>query len=507
MANTYETERTLSGTYVCEASGDYTLPDYTPEVRRILRVDCDANVTGQYGTQDKTEVGGEVQYSLLYIDGEGGLASTTLDGTFVCTIPVGENVEMQVIPTVENVNCRLGGPRRVTMKASILLRPLAVERDTFTEAEMTELGDGEILRHALTVGQTVFFTGEGTDVTESVKAEPESRLLSVFGQVLVREAKAEVGAVAVRADLWMTALCVDGEGRPYTVRGKIPLEETITDERLTPTHACIVFGRCSDCRATLTSEEGAARLIFDAHVTPEGIALHNEVVTPMIDAYLTEHPLELSKRTVTGQYYPAALQGNYTVDGAESLTALGLTEGGMPVGGRGTASVTACTCQGNEITVEGDVRVFCLVTEAGDEGCTGCTFTYPYQVRMQAREALPSDAELTPVVKCVECHVRSDGQRLAADAELQVSCLVTATSAIEAVEAVRTDTEHPFESRRGEIVAAFLEGNDTLWSVGKRYHVPLATLAETNALADDAIREPDAAAHLDGLNRLLLEYD
>lgn len=507
MANTYETERTPSGTYVCEASGDYTLPDYTPEVRRILRVDCDANVTGQYGASDKTEVGGEVRYSLLYMDGEGALASTTLDGTFVCTIPVGENVEMQVIPTVENVNCRLGGPRRVTMKASIMLRPLAVERETFTEAETTDLGNCEILRHALTVGQTVLFTGEGMDVTENVKAEPESRLLSAFGQVLAREAKAEVGAVTVRADLWMTALCVDGEGRPYTVRGKIPLEETITDERLTPTHACIVFGRCADCRATLTSEEGAARLLFDAHVTLEGLALHNEAVTPMVDAYLMEYPLELSKRTVTGQYYPAALQGNYTVDGAESLTALGLTEGGTPVWGRGSVSVTACACQGNEITVEGDVRVFCLVAEAGDEGYVGCTFTYPYQVRMQAREALPSHAELTPLVQCIECHVRSDGQRLAADAELQISCIVTATSTVEAVEDVRVDREHPFESRRGEIVAAFLEGNDSLWSVGKRYHVPLAALAETNALMDDALRTPDEAAHLDGLNRLILEYD
>lgn len=507
MANTYETERTPSGTYICEASGDYTLPDYTPEVRRILRVECNANVTGQYGAQDKTEVGGEVQYSLLYIDGEGALASTALDGTFVCTIPVGESAGMLVIPTVENVNCRLGGPRRVTMKASVMLRPLAVERDTFTEAETTELGGCEILRHALTVGQTVFFTGEGMDVSESVKAEPQSRLLSAFGQVLVREAKAEVGAVTVRADLWMTALCADGEGRPYTVRGKIPLEETIADERLTPSYACIAFGRCSDCRATLTSEEGAARLLFDAHVTLEGIALNNEVVTPMVDAYLTEYPTEMSKRTLSGRYYPACLQGNYTVDGAESLTALGLTEGGTPVGGRGAASVTACTCQGNEITVEGEMRVFCLMTEAGNDGCVSCTLTYPYQVRMQAREALPDDAELTPIVRCIECRVRSDGQRIAADAELQVSCLAAATSTVEAVEELHADTEHPYESRQGEIVAAFLEGDDSLWSVGKRYHVPLSALAEANALADDAIREPDAAAHLDGLNRLIMEYD
>ena len=126
MANTYEVERSLGGTYSCEAGGEYTLPDYMPEVRRILRVDCDAAMTGQYDRQDKTEIGGEVRYYLIYLDGEGTLASASFDGTFDCSVPGGEGVRMQVNPTVENVSCRLGGPRRVSMKANIGLRPIAV---------------------------------------------------------------------------------------------------------------------------------------------------------------------------------------------------------------------------------------------------------------------------------------------------------------------------------------------------------------------------------------------
>lgn len=507
MANTYETERTLAGTYSCEAGGEYTLPDYTPEVRRVLRVDCDATVTGQYDTQDKTEVGGEVTYCLIYLDGEGAVASVTLDGTFSCQIPGGEGVQMQVVPVVDSVTCRLGGPRRVTMKANMTLRPMAVRRETVTEAETGDIGACEILRRSLTVGETVFFEGEEAELSDSVKAEPQSRLLSVCGRVLVREAKAEVGAVRVRADLWMTALCADGAGVPYTVRGKIPMEETITEERMTPAFSAMAFGRCTACTATFASEEGSDRLVFDARVTLFGVAVNNEVVTPMCDVYAMDYPVNVSLAPIVGRYYPACLQGNYTVDGSVPLSELGLDEEAIPFDCRGQASVTSCTADGAEITVEGEMRMLCLIGIPGDESYTGTTFRFPWKVRMTAKEPLPTGAQLMPQVHAVGCHLRSDGQKLSADAELQVSCLATATNEMEAVEEIEADSEHPFAHRRGEIIAVYPEGGDSLWNIGKRYHVPLAGLVDANSIPREAMESPDLPQHLDGMSHLMLEYD
>lgn len=507
MANTYDTEHTLAGSYSCEAGGEYTLPDYTPEVRRVLRVDCDATVTGEYDTQDKTEVGGDITYCLVYLDGEGAIASVTLDGTFSCQIPGGEGTRMQVIPTVDSVTCRLGGPRRVTMKANMTLRPIAVRSETVTEAETQDLGACEILHRPLTVGETVFFEGEESNLSDNVKAEPESRLLSVCGRVLVREAKAEVGAVRVRADLWMTALCADASGTPYTLRGKIPMEQTITEERLTPAFSAIAFGKCSACNASFANDEGSERLIFDARVTLWGVAVNNEVVTPMCDIYSLDCPLSISRAPMTGRYYPAALQGNCTVDGSMPLSDLGLTEEAVPIDARGQASITSCTAEGAEVTMEGEMRMFCLLGVPGDESFTGTSFRFPWKARMTAKEPLPEGTQLMPQVHAVGCHVRSDGQKLSADAELQLSCLATATDEIEAVDGIDADSEHPFARRRGEIVAAYLEGDDSLWSIGKRYHVPLTGLADANSVPREALETPDLAQHLDGLSHLMLEYD
>ena len=507
MANTYEMERTLAGMYSCEAGGEYTLPDYTPEVRRVLRVDCDATVTGQYETQDKTEIGGELVYCLIYLDGDGAIASVTLDGTFSCQIPGGEGAQMQVIPTVDGVTCRLGGPRRVMMKANMTLRPIAVRSETVTEAETSDIGACEILRRPLTVGETVIFEGEEAELTDSVKSEPESRLLSVCGRVLVRETKTEVGALRVRADLWMTALCADSTGAPYTVRSKIPIEETITEERLTPAFSAMAFGRCTACNATFANDEGSDRLVFDARVTLWGVAVNNEVITPMCDVYAMEYPLNISHAPMTGRYYPACLQGNYTVDGSTPLADLGLSEEATPIDCRGQASVTSCTADGAEITVEGEMRMHCLLGVTGDENYTGAIFRSPWKVRMTAKEPLPTGVQIMPQVLCVGCHLRSDGQKLSADAELQISCLTTATNEMETVEDIAADVDHPYAQRRGEIVAAYLEGDDSLWSVGKRYHVPLGGLADANSIPREALETPDLAQHLDGLSHLMLEYD
>ena len=507
MANTYEVERSLGGTYSCEAGGEYTLPDYMPEVRRILRVDCDAAMTGQYDRQDKTEIGGEVRYYLIYLDGEGTLASASFDGTFDCSVPGGEGVRMQVNPTVENVSCRLGGPRRVSMKANIGLRPIAVASEPYTEPEMPEAaGQIEALRRSMLVGETLMLESGELDLTESVKAEPDSRLLSTEGKVLIREARPEAGGVRVRGDLWLSALCADGEGKPYAVKGKIPIEELLNDENVTPAFSAVAWGRCPSLTATPASGEGESSLVFDARVVLSCLAVTNETVTPMCDLYATACPVEVIKRPLTGRYYPACLQGNYTVDGNAALSEIGLGEDTAPVDCRGSATVSAGGVNGNEITLEGDVRVQGLFSQGGDEPYAGASFSFPYKVRMSGKEPIPEGANLLWNVQCVGCHVRCDGQRVTADAELALTCLATVTDTVEVVSGVTADPENPYEKHAGEIVAAYLKNGDSLWSIGRRYHVPLSELVEANALPDAVMENPDAPYHLDGYSHLMLEY-
>jgi hypothetical protein len=103
-------------------------------------------------------------------------------------------------------------------------------------------------------------------------------------------------------------------------------------------------------------------------------------------------------------------------------------------------------------------------------------------------------------VSVIHCRARMDGERVGVDAELAV--------------AIRTHLPAPFVAmsdanfgeevtrRRGEYVICFPAPDDTLWSVAKRYHAPLAALTAANNLPTGAdVSSPES---LDGAGYLIV---
>ena len=49
-----------------EVTGDYTLPDYQPEVRRVLHVGVQILPPAKYVSGNRVELNGNLDYTLLY---------------------------------------------------------------------------------------------------------------------------------------------------------------------------------------------------------------------------------------------------------------------------------------------------------------------------------------------------------------------------------------------------------------------------------------------------------
>ena len=58
-----------------EVSGDFTLPDYQPELRRLLAVMPTPLPPAKYVGSTGVELNGTVDYQVLYVGGDGGIYS------------------------------------------------------------------------------------------------------------------------------------------------------------------------------------------------------------------------------------------------------------------------------------------------------------------------------------------------------------------------------------------------------------------------------------------------
>ncbi len=501
-------EEACGGTAVtCESTGEYTLPDYMPEVKRVLRVDADASIAGQYESGDRTDIGGDTRYTLLYTDPEGNLAAAELDGTFEGSVNVPAGSPMMVYPRVENASCRLGGPRKVSLRAGISLHPAAYRRVSIEPPVVEEaVGQVEQLLRPMHVSTTAYFHAGDVSLTDSVKCDGACVPLTTNAKVLVREVKCEEGEVRVRGEVWLTTLCNSEAGSPVTLSCKIPFEECISCDDVAPDFTGIAQAGCRRVMCDVTEGSNGWNAVFDVTMNIDGMAVRNSMEEVVTDLYATSYEMKPKQESVTGRYYPVAQMANFTVDGMIPRENFG--GGDEPlrvVDARAAVASANCVPDGCVVAVEGELRVSCILACDASDGSYRCeSFDMPYKVRINCKEAVPHGTTLTCEVNCISCRARADGARLGVDAELGMTLLGTCAETMEIIRSASPDPDAPVTREEGAIIAAYLSSEDSLWSIGKRYHIPLADIASANSLPDEALEEPSLAHHLDGLTRLMI---
>ena len=81
MEHTIYTKR-FDLTSVSDVTEDFILPDYVPEIRRVVGVRGVAAVDGKYLSGDELECDGGITYTVLYTDNDGKLCQTSQTSSF-----------------------------------------------------------------------------------------------------------------------------------------------------------------------------------------------------------------------------------------------------------------------------------------------------------------------------------------------------------------------------------------------------------------------------------------
>ena len=105
----------------CEVSEEFTLPDYVPEIRKMLTVKSSALPESKY-LSDKNgasvlDYSGTVTYLIIYADDEGNLCSTPLSSQYESSALLNGHPDIVFIDTtVDNTSLRVNAPRKLTIK-------------------------------------------------------------------------------------------------------------------------------------------------------------------------------------------------------------------------------------------------------------------------------------------------------------------------------------------------------------------------------------------------------
>ena len=121
----FYTEDIFGDAVVSEVNEEFNLPEYEPEIKKILRVTARILPAGKYIGAGKAEFAGSVIYGVIYLGSEGEIGSVNLSSDWELAVPFPEtDGECAVYASVraDNVTCRPTGPRRLSFRTRLKSR-------------------------------------------------------------------------------------------------------------------------------------------------------------------------------------------------------------------------------------------------------------------------------------------------------------------------------------------------------------------------------------------------
>ncbi len=487
-----------------ELSCDFSLPDYQPEVKRLLRVRATATPPDKYIGAGSAEFSGRVDYSILYAGSDGALycANHTEDYSFSCPLEMTSDFELNEglvcdVDTVpESAVGRVAAPRKLSLKCR-LRSHVCILGTRLIEESMTGENAGGIQRLYGNSECAMRFVGVGSPMQlgdEILYEGSDLRVICADGRVFISEAVAGSGVVNCRGEVCLKLLCVhEGDGEGPTVQWRrIPFSQSVPTDGAEVNCEATATGICS--ALNITVEEG--RMLCEVSVILHTHAQRNESISFTRDIYSTEAECESKYLSVKLPQALKCVSGNFSLNQTLTLEEAGIKSGMHVVDLHLIPAVNDLTVEKGKYSLSGRCRAQAVLSDGEEYAVQEFELPLRYACDGSDREVTDYDSN----IEVISCRARVDGERIAVDAELSVT--VAARGACEVEMLSEVSFGNAVTRTCAGYTVCYPAREDTLWSIAKRYHRAVAAVSDANSLP--AAAAADARESLSGVRYLLV---
>ena len=461
-----------------ELSNDYTLPDYQPEIRRVLRVGATVLPAAKYISGSNAEQSGTLDYRLLYIASDGKLYSAPLVSEYSLSAPLdisgsidlNEGVTLLCDTEVESVTTRVSGPRKLSIRSRLNSRLRAYGTMVLDELvsgesapESIERLEGECQARCVMSGM-----GEVQQISADINmASSDMRVIDAYCELCIDEVRASEGYADCKGDAVLRLLVCDdtSDGAPREITQKLPFEERIEIDGITSDSECVPRAYVSDISVSV--EEG--NILCNMSVLCEVIAHKNIPVSYTKDLYSTENYSECAYKDHSIPCSVSCFSSNFSQSERIELDGSRGFADARVISCRCEPSVESCSYDSSKYTISGQNRYIILTEKDGEYSVL--EESAPFKYETSTSEPF---SQYSARVSQLSSNARIDGSTLALDCELLVSAELSAQEVIRALSEVRFGERMQKDS--SDMIICYPTPDDTLWSISKRYAVPAIKL-------------------------------
>ncbi len=465
-------DSTVSG----EFGGELTMPDYYPEIRRIVRVTADALPDSKFLQGDSLEIGGTLAFCVLYIGDDGTLASVPYVTEYGQTVsaPEGCNVQSAWVDSrAEGASARPLAPRKMSLRAKVKSR-VVCEQYRQSELSLKEGEDrlsGEKKRDGLeklcSCVQTL--RRRHMSVTGSVEGSLECgeeimKAVMCRGELSPAGVKIANGELRAFGEVEVSVLVLTKAGEYKTLSKKLPFEERLTVEAGEKDCRGAVYGRV----AALSAEaDGEGRVLaIDGEYDLDIITERPVTVTVVEDIYSRTHAVALSREEME-VLSPAALENAALRIAGEGRRKSQRSEGESLIYYVGEAAIDRVYVSEGRLIATGTCSIKALIASLGEVLTEELSLPITFEKKLEGEADLNCRWQAAAAVS--DCRVRVEEQKISAEASVSLFCSAVRETGLSPVTEISFGEELSKKGDGESIVICYPEKGRRVWDVAKEH--------------------------------------
>ena len=478
---------------------DYVLPDYYPDIFKILKCTLTPGIVSYNVSGTQLYVDGVVYIKVLYLsENSTDIHCVEHKYTYSKTVDLvrsGDKLAVSLIPKSDYCNCRAVSGRRLDVRGAVSckIRVTSVKQmDIISDAEGLEM-------------KKVPITYCGGKLVASRQFAVREDIETGMGKggiqnIIHRDAVAEVSDIKVIAN----KVVIKGEVRLkalYLVKGSddkqdsevmeavIPVSQIIDMDGIDDSHVCYVKLTVMDCDLEIKANEMGENRMFgcDMMIDCTITASKESTISLLTDVYSTQFETAFTKSAVKTEYSPQVINRQLSLK-----SELQCGEGGLAEIFDGRCEISNAMCRVNE---EGALIVTgqCVASAMGRlENGTPVFLekSEPFEIGAEAIGEEGCTIEPDLQVSSVSYSITGDN-----NVELRVilelnGCLYGVRN-VDVINDIEIDAEKPKEKNTDYALKLyFAEENEEIFAIAKHYNTSAAAIMAENELEAEVTAEP-----------------
>ena len=482
--------RVVSAESLAEQSIDieFSLPDYCPEINKILKCFCDVAVLSKTAMENCAELGGQISVSLLYEDQDNSIATFNYVCPFTKHVDLNgacEGDHLMVVTRSPFINTKAVAPRKVEIHGSVMMNVKA-HRIVATKVISSILED--------------YICQKQTDIEYSKPLKIIEKNIYLEDDFSIGQNRPSISKI-IRANASPTIKELKQVGNKLIIKGDVKIEVLYLSAQhnspITVTESC-EFSQVAECDSALdaakclanvnvlttefrtkTSLDGEARIIaFEIKLAVGVECYETECVSVVTDAFACKCPAEITTEEILMEKYLEPLSENFVLKKNLDFSDGQLSE---VYDVFCDANIDYHSVDDNTLTAKGVVTIFILGRNSEHEAVLyerNVDFEYRYEFN-----EIMGDIACEPNIKIVAVNFsKGMGNDVDIAVEMCICANIFSKFSTTALTDIKCDLECKTDSCDEIAAVIYFASNETAWDIAKRYGTSAELICNLNNL-------------------------